>query len=682
MTWRAVLLGLAGAALLAAVGYFNDQVILLTPIVGNHLPISVFGLLALIVLAVNPLLFALSRRAPLKRGELASIVAIMLVACSIPGAGLMWTFVPSLGMPAEFNLREPSWQRYQVMSYVPDTMLPLGGRYDREVTGGLVHPSRETDEFLIPVSEVPWQAWGPPMATWIPLILLTGLAGICIALIVHPQWSKRERLRYPIALFTRSLLDRDPGRAAPRVLYSRLFWLGFGVIFAIHLINGLYEWELTNFELPLTADVRPQFRQFPGLMQLPGVHRLLRFRLWITVAAFSFFLASDVAFSLGFSQLLYFLVLFVLMQIGVDTSSSRFVGGGFHWLHAGAYFGLALTMLYLGRRHYGQVVWHGLGLGRGRCEAEGYSVWAFRALAVVMAALVGFLSVRVGLSIPLALGIMLVMLLMFLVLARIVAETGLFWIQPGWQPLIVLLGLFGTQALGPENFISLAMLCVVLSIDPRESLLPFVVTGLKISDDAKVRPSRTGVAAVGSLTLALAVATPLALWVAYSYGLLSTPWQWAGRIVPQLPFNALVLQMQELASAGTLGDSASYSLAERFAHARVDWSGFGAWGGVGLLLVLACGAMRLRLTWWPLHPVLFLIWGTHPISFFWASFLLGWMVKEVVTRMGTVGALQKARQVAVGAIAADLTAGLAFMAAGAIYYALTHQDPPDYRVFP
>jgi hypothetical protein len=128
MTVRAVLLGLAGAAFVAATGYFNDQIMLLTPLVGNHMPIIVFGLLAFAVMVANPLLFQLHRRVPLRRGELATIVAIMLVACSIPGAGLMWTFIPSLGLPAEHNLHEPSWQRYDVLSYVPDTMLPRPAR--------------------------------------------------------------------------------------------------------------------------------------------------------------------------------------------------------------------------------------------------------------------------------------------------------------------------------------------------------------------------------------------------------------------------------------------------------------------------------------------------------------------------------------------------------------------------
>jgi uncharacterized membrane protein len=64
MTIRAVILGLLGAVLLCSVTFFNDMVMRGTFLVGNFLPITVFGSLALFVMLANPILRLASRSAP------------------------------------------------------------------------------------------------------------------------------------------------------------------------------------------------------------------------------------------------------------------------------------------------------------------------------------------------------------------------------------------------------------------------------------------------------------------------------------------------------------------------------------------------------------------------------------------------------------------------------------------
>ena len=54
MTVRAVLLGLAGAAAVCALTYMNDFILRQTFLVGNYMPISVYGGLLLFLLVVNP----------------------------------------------------------------------------------------------------------------------------------------------------------------------------------------------------------------------------------------------------------------------------------------------------------------------------------------------------------------------------------------------------------------------------------------------------------------------------------------------------------------------------------------------------------------------------------------------------------------------------------------------------
>ncbi len=83
MTFRAVILGFLGALFIAGFGYINDRLLRLNYMVNNHFPITVFGLLALVSMLFNPVLYKLRRNWRLRPSELAMIVALMLVTSGI-----------------------------------------------------------------------------------------------------------------------------------------------------------------------------------------------------------------------------------------------------------------------------------------------------------------------------------------------------------------------------------------------------------------------------------------------------------------------------------------------------------------------------------------------------------------------------------------------------------------------
>ena len=80
---------------------------------------------------------------------------------------------------------------------------------------------------------------------------------------------------------------------------------------------------------------------------------------------------------------------------------------------------------------------------------------------------------------------------------------------------------------------------------------------------------------------------------------------------------------------------------------------------------------------------MFLTWGTYPLGLFCHSFMLGWLIKAVVTKYGGGReAYHKAGRFMYGVIAGDLLGGLIFMIVGAVYYYLTGDQPLHYMVFP
>ena len=210
MTRRALFLGLLGGTLITGFGYLNDSVFRLNYIVGNHVPISVFGLLIVFALGINPLLTRLGRGVALRPSEIAVVVALTLVGCRIPGSGLMREFTQIMVMPAHENRVRPEWQENRLLDYAPPQMLVNKGIYDDRVTGTYLQGADHlAGRQLLDFRNVPWQAWTTPLAVWVPLIFLSGVAVICMSLIVHRQWSHNEHLPYPIATFARFIIAGD-----------------------------------------------------------------------------------------------------------------------------------------------------------------------------------------------------------------------------------------------------------------------------------------------------------------------------------------------------------------------------------------------------------------------------------------------------------------------------------------
>ena len=538
MTFRAITLALLVGALIAGLGYVNDGIMELTYLVGNHLPISVFGLLVLAAVCLNPVLSRLRPSWRFRPAELVIIVTMMLAACSIPGSGLMRTFTPAITMPMEINQTSPGWQDADVLSYVHPRMMPAGGKFDPQVMDDYLQGARSRQEGF-PLREVfgdkiPWAKWAAPLQTWMPLVLLMSLGAICLSLVVHHQWTLRERLRYPIAEFALSLTGRHEGGPLVPIFRRRLFWVGLLVVLTVRVVNGIHAWHPESFQIPLSFSFLAIGRRYPSLLKVPFGSQLFGVALYPTVVAFAFFLASDVSFSLGISQILAVPILASLLAAGVEMRWDGMTGGPAAWQKFGSSLGLGILLAYMGRRYYWNVLKQAFTFVA-REGVEPYAAWACRIFIVCVVAMTVMLA-SLGLDWPLALLTVLMIMLIFVVVARINAEGGLFFFQPYWVPMGVLMGLFGTAALGPQALAITGLVCAVLVIDPRECLMPFVINGLRMCQEVHIRPAKVGISVAAMFALGLAVAVPVALWSNYNH--LACPHA-MDRIRPRIRWNRL-----------------------------------------------------------------------------------------------------------------------------------------------
>jgi hypothetical protein len=96
MTKRSVLIGLLLAAAISAFYFINNNVVMQSDLIGNFMPISVYGFMILTLITINPILSKIKKSASFKGSEYAVIMSIALVACAVPGSGLMRFFTNSM----------------------------------------------------------------------------------------------------------------------------------------------------------------------------------------------------------------------------------------------------------------------------------------------------------------------------------------------------------------------------------------------------------------------------------------------------------------------------------------------------------------------------------------------------------------------------------------------------------
>lgn len=677
MTTRAVALGLVGAVLICAFGYYNDAIIRQNPLVGNHMPASVYGVLIIFLLTVNPLLYHLRKRFALTGRELAVALALTLAACAVPGTGLLRFYSPAVMLSHQVAKTDPGIKAEKITSLAPEGMFADVTENEDVVLRGFVQGLGGPNSH-ISMGDVPWYAWTGTLAFWLPLILLLWIALIALAVVVHQQWSQHEHLAYPVARFAGALLPGE-GESAGGVLRNKLFWYAAGAVFAIHLNNYLLNWYPSLVPIPTRFDflsLRPLLGEV-GRQWWWG--QLLRPRIYFTFVAFAYLLASDVSFSLGIGPFIYATVMGIVTSYGVQLYYGGWYGVNLEDCAAfGAFVGLMATTIYLGRQYYASVLRLAVRLPA-RDRVEPHAVWGARVFLLAITAFVIDLVV-IGLDWPLAVFFTAVTVLLFVVMGRVIAETGLFCMMSRWDPGGIVVTILGPVALGPKMILIILFVSTIIALDPRESLMPFVVNSLKIVDDRKGRIGRVTIGSGAAIILGLAVAVPLTLYFQYDRGANMAD-SFATRAAPSMAMQEVARYKQRLVSQDALETSETVSGLGRILHVSMRTPAL-IFVVAGFALVIGATFLRLRSPRWPIHPVTFLVWGNSVGRALAASFLIGWMLKTAALKYGGSKIYEKLKPVMFGLVAGDMLAAIVPSIIGAVYYMVTGLPPAPFSILP
>ncbi len=655
INWRSVALGLAAVVLISALAPYNDFALNNTYIIGGNLPFGLVTLTFLFAVLVNGPLCRWWPRFSFSSGELAVAFSMALVGCAIPSAGLMRWWPGSLV--------SPFWQAEshgEYLSLLRDLSLPqwILPHFRGASLEDMIHDPVAVwfIQRTPPEEHTPYSAWLRPAFTWGIFLFAMYGALLCAVTIVRRQWTENERLPFPIAEIQLALITQpEPGSALNFFFRQRAFWFAFALVFFLRSWNsGARYWPQYFPPIPLEYDLGSLFTERP----LSFIdYRVTHASIYFLVVGIGYFLSTPVAFSLWFFMILNQPYRIYVGSTGGDPGSLAY------WdQHLGGVIAFALTAAWVGRSHWRLVIsqaFRGVRPGEPRGRYLPYPL-AFWGLVGCFAAMVGWLALA-GCSIVGAVVVVGALLMLFMICTRIVAETGfthgqlLVPLYKPWQWM---------QLAGIREPVSLQTFyysCLLHShhYDYREVVPVYASHGLKLADktvfDSRelssdgARDRAFGRRLIGLLALSLLVAYPISLgstlWTEYRFSSSRD----VSHETPMNKWGTVDSVETYILKPSTQYRSGTYRIAHNpFAHATA---------GFGLVALLAF--LRLRYSWWPLHPVGFLMFGTWPGTTLWFSIMLGWMCKVLVVRFGGARGYLNAKPFFLGLIVGEsVTAGL------------------------
>ncbi len=679
ITWRSVFIGLAGVVLICALTPYNDYALNNTFLVGNNLPLGAVMLAFLFALLVNGPLSRWKPHRAFTSGEMAVAFSMMLVSCTLPSSGLMRYLPGSLIIPFRDAGESQEFRALLEQWNLPHWLFPrFSGNTPREwvtdpvITGFI---GRWTGP-----GAPPYFAWVVPILAWGAFLAALYGALMCIVVIVRRQWFENERLAFPLAQIEFALIDAPKkGNWFNEILRQRVFWIAFFAVFLLHAWNGMARYDPKHFvHIPVSYDLWSLFSEPPWAYVDTKIKDSA---IFFTAVGAAYFLPSSIAFSLWF---------FYILWNGERVVLGLFYGDptpyGQPDEHFGAVIAFALSIFWIGRKHFGMVIRQAFrgeraDEPRGRYLSYRFAFWGLVACIVVM---VGFLMLA-GCQIHAAVVTILLLLLLFLVLTRIIAEAGLVHGQLRValiEPWRMFSGAGWGMAINTKSFFLCHMLQTV-HFDMRETMPVYASHGLKLTDEAVFKEG-SGFVVQGSVEEKASATEPRTLNPEPSER--ST----GRRIVALLALSLLVGYFTSFSSmlwteyhyASTRDISAHTPINEWGAQTNPGYlssatvqykrqtfysptSVAGHWT-FGFCFTLLLAFLRLRFTWWPLHPIGYLMLDTFPAAQLWFSIFLGWLAKLLIVRFGGSRAYAAAKPFFIGLIVGESAAAGFWLVSGIV----------------
>ncbi len=595
--------------------------------------VSLFGntILFLVALtAINRLLAARLPRVALERGELLVVYVMLVISTAIVSIDFLDVLVPMMTYPFRFATPENQWAQL-VHPHIPAW---ISVRDPAVIKGWYEGNSSLYDPAIL-------RAWMTPVAVWSCVILTMLFTMFCINTIVRQQWTQHDKLQFPIVELPMQLTE--PGH---RLLGSKLMWIGFGISGGICLLNGLHVLFPSVPSIPVKMwDIAPLMTSKP--LNSIGWTPISFYPYGVGLA---FLLPLDMLFSCWFFFVMWRVVRIVGAMYGVYGSTPQFPFMNQQAL--GAYYLIGVFALWTGRKHLA-MVWRAAFTGE-KTPGEGEGPMSYR--VAVLGLIGGVLAVAgffrlIGLEPWMALFTIGIYFFLSLAIARMHAEFG----PPahdlhGTGPDVVLTGMVGTRMMSDANLVGLSWFWW-FNRAYRSMPIAYQLDGLKIAQRANTSQRY--------MALAIAVASVAGVlsgfWLYLHFGYQRGASVGMANHVQHFGFEAfgrhLMGRMTNPKGPDVIGTLA------------IGW---------GMAFAYLLYFVKLRVAWWPFHPLGFAVSTSYSIGTLWLPMAIAWAAKLITLRVGGLKAYKVVLDFFLGLVLGDFIVGCLWPVVGWVFGVSTY----------
>jgi hypothetical protein len=544
-------------------------------------------------MVVNPLLRRRFPRLVFRPGELLLIWVMLMTGTGLASSGLWRYLGPMVVAPAYFAGSGSPW--LEMFQDVPDWLL-LTRDPQSSLALWFYHG--------LPYGQsVPWAAWMKIIFAWGLAFALVVALSIGLCALFRKQWVLRERLAFPLAQLPLQIVAETQERTP--LMKNRLFWAGNLTVIVMHGIST------THYFLPSFPDVLNRF-DISGWQQTPpwDALGLPMLEVFFAVIGAIYLLPADVSLTLWFTFIVLHLVRVIRAMYGYDP---LLIGPLNHEgaMGTGAFIVWGLWLFWIARPHW-RAVWQAV-LRPRQADESGEPLSSRAALAWTLIGIGGLLvwMRAAGMPMHIAVPVLGLICTILLVLARIMAESGLLFLMTPFIP-TDMMAFWGTNYYTPTSAGATLLTEVVLIHDPREHVMPAVANAFAIASAPAMRPRVFTAGIVFAISVGFFVSFVSFTWVNYRFGAIT------------------------LDAYGTdMAPHWSLDRAHQYVHTPLpvnpgDLQALCLGAGLAALFV----HLKARFLWWPFGPIGLAMASTYAMNRIWFSVFLGWAFKAGMLHFG------------------------------------------------
>lgn len=563
---------------------------------------TVFALLLLTLL--NRGVRKIAPRMALERGELLLIYTVLCIGSCVCGHDMLQVFVPMLSWSIKHADSSNNWANVINVHLKPGWFMTDEAIYKGYYLG---QDSIWRAHYIA--------AWLPIVLKWTAFISVLLFVMLCINAILRKQWTDSERLGYPIVQLPLQITSEQAFQ--PRGLfYSRVFWLGFVLAGSIDTINSL------NYYYPFIPTIlTPGFGQ--SFLDLGPYVTVKPWNAigWTPLSFYPFmiglgmFMPLDFLFSCFFFYWLWKLEKVIAVAAAWDqdprfpyTENQAF----------GAYLSFCLYSVWISRGYIVQVLRRAF--GKSSTLDDSAEPMSYRAALIgIVAGVSALIGVANYLGMTWWIGVLFFLMYFALALAitRMRAELG----TPVHDlhftgPEMIMTRVAGSKAFDAQNLTVFALF-FWFNRAYRSHPMPHMLEGYKLAEQTRSEYRKWTAAMLLLGMFAVFVAFWVILHLMYDYG---------AQGKSRMTFGAEAYnQLNTWLKTPEVG---------KFQELMALWVGFGSAFGLQWL--------RVRIPWWPLHPLAFAVTSSWEINLVWLPLFLAFVFKSLILRYGGRGGFQHA----------------------------------------